>query len=439
MKISFSPIMALLLSATVVSGGTNTVSRFDTLKGQYETVAAQAGNALLTRSQEALNAYGKGLTTAMDAFQKQGKLDEFLAVQAEKKRFDSEKTVPEPAGKPGDADVDKLIDAYKKTVDAARTDQAKSLLALKQRYAASLDRLIKELMLAKDFEQAKLVNEESKRIKAEVAAVQPASSSNSEEETARPGSRSASSRVPPSLQRGLVLYYTFDGNAANAMSADCQGVVEGATLTADRFGKADSAFHFSGDGAHINLGIGNPVKNNKGTISAWIKFETRPQLANWYIFAKGNDAAGGGSYALMLGSADGSARKMEAIVMTAASGANWTRSLEGQMHEGKWHHVAGVIDEHKASIFIDGKFCGSSIFNGPLPETERPLWIGGQARPGYGYFFKGCIDDVAVYDRPLSKLEVGELYRLQSSGKWLIQPATMANSAGVYGGRKLIP
>jgi len=45
---------------------------------------------------------------------------------------------------------------------------------------------------------------------------------------------------------GLVAYYPFSGNATDKIGAH-DGVVNGATLIADRFGKANSAYHFDGN------------------------------------------------------------------------------------------------------------------------------------------------------------------------------------------------
>ena len=45
---------------------------------------------------------------------------------------------------------------------------------------------------------------------------------------------------------GLLAYYPFNGNALDASGNNNDGVVAGATLTNDRFGASNAAYHFSG-------------------------------------------------------------------------------------------------------------------------------------------------------------------------------------------------
>ena len=47
------------------------------------------------------------------------------------------------------------------------------------------------------------------------------------------------------LEKGLVAYYPFNGNANDLSGKKYNGVVNGATLTTDRFGKTKSAYLFS--------------------------------------------------------------------------------------------------------------------------------------------------------------------------------------------------
>ena len=51
---------------------------------------------------------------------------------------------------------------------------------------------------------------------------------------------------------GLVAHYPFNGNAADGSGNGRDGVVNGATLTADRFGNANSAFLFGPSGSVPN-------------------------------------------------------------------------------------------------------------------------------------------------------------------------------------------
>ena len=87
------------------------------------------------------------------------------------------------------------------------------------------------------------------------------------------GWSSGASALPANnpITAGLVAAYEFTGNADDVSGNGNNGVVNGATLTADRFGNAGSAYSFDGIADYIDLGdqdFGTAV-----AISAWVNFE----------------------------------------------------------------------------------------------------------------------------------------------------------------------
>ncbi len=57
------------------------------------------------------------------------------------------------------------------------------------------------------------------------------------------------------LSDGLVAYYPFNGNANDESGNGNNGIVHGATLTADRSGNANSAYSFNGIDNYIDTNI----------------------------------------------------------------------------------------------------------------------------------------------------------------------------------------
>lgn len=60
-----------------------------------------------------------------------------------------------------------------------------------------------------------------------------------------PGFESGTASVQNLLKIGLVAYFPFNGNANDESGNGLNGLVHGATLTSDRFGKANSCYLFS--------------------------------------------------------------------------------------------------------------------------------------------------------------------------------------------------
>jgi len=73
------------------------------------------------------------------------------------------------------------------------------------------------------------------------------------------------------INTGLVAYYPFNGNANDASGNGNNGIVNGATLTADRFGNPNSAYSFNGASDYIRVPNSNSLQlTNDFTLSAWI-------------------------------------------------------------------------------------------------------------------------------------------------------------------------
>jgi len=73
------------------------------------------------------------------------------------------------------------------------------------------------------------------------------------------------------LNKGLVAYYPFDGNANDESENWNNGKVHGATLTTDRFGNEKSSYYFDGKNDYIEIySSGEIVSQNNITFSAWI-------------------------------------------------------------------------------------------------------------------------------------------------------------------------
>ena len=69
-----------------------------------------------------------------------------------------------------------------------------------------------------------------------------------------------------------------------------------------------------------------------------------------------------------------------------------------------WSHIALTYDGQKLRLFLNGKEVSSRDAKGTIVRTSGPLWMGG-SHP-YGEFFRGLIDDVRIYNRPLGVPEL---------------------------------
>jgi hypothetical protein len=71
---------------------------------------------------------------------------------------------------------------------------------------------------------------------------------------------------------------------------------------------------------------------------------------------------------------------------------------------GEWHHISATFGDGALRLYVDGIEVATQALTGPLPNSGRPLFIGGNVF--WGEFFAGTIDDVKIYNRVLSPAEI---------------------------------
>ncbi len=76
-----------------------------------------------------------------------------------------------------------------------------------------------------------------------------------------------------------------------------------------------------------------------------------------------------------------------------------------------WHHVGVVFSGSALTVFIDGTLVESPSSTDPLTYIlNRPITLGCRtALSGPEGYFVGDLDDVRIYNRPLTSDEILEL------------------------------
>ncbi len=228
--------------------------------------------------------------------------------------------------------------------------------------------------------------------------------------------------VQAGLCDGLVAHYTFDGNADDTAGSGYDGVVHGATLTADRFGNPNSAYAFDGVNDDITVANTGGAFNltTAWTISAWCKPEAsvpygtsapvvwKTAQNNYNFDTFGLAGQPGDTYLLKLERASDDA---DIAVVSSA------------LAPGRWYYLAGTYDGTNLTLYVDGVLNTSlevgsiTAYTGPAP-----LMIGSSLNTNHGDagVFDGSIDDVRIYSRALSAVEVQELSVVPLPGSVLL-------------------
>ncbi len=202
--------------------------------------------------------------------------------------------------------------------------------------------------------------------------------------------------VSNTVSSGLVLAYGFEETsgtlAADASPAKNNGTVNGATSTASgRFGRA-----LSFDGVNDRVDVPDAASldlTGAMTLEAWVRPTTNAGWRTALLKERGANLV----YALY---ASNGARPTTENFSAAENAAAGPSALA----LNAWTHLASTFDGSALRLYVNGTQVASKAASGVMPNTANPLRIGGNAV--WGEYFSGLIDEVRVYNRALSAVEI---------------------------------
>ncbi len=226
------------------------------------------------------------------------------------------------------------------------------------------------------------------------------------------GSRpAAGGSEPSSLSDGLILHYKLDeveggGKVTDASGRGNHGKTAG-TPRITRDGKVDGAFEFrSGDYIHVpSLGT-----HSTFTIAMWARYVPQPENRYTSLFHDNGDWSAQVVH-IHVG--------QQGYVNFAVCGTripnqpmNANLSTSSRPPANVWNHYVMVYDatESTGVIYLNGQRNRETNYEAVTIAKLGPAQIG--AYNGKWRFFVGAIDDVRIYNRPLSADEAAALYKL---------------------------
>lgn len=207
----------------------------------------------------------------------------------------------------------------------------------------------------------------------------------------------------PTLRTGLVGWWTFDGKDTSATTANDKS---GNGNNAERQGgvavvrgKLGQAMNFDGTDDFVSSSHSTSLNiTGRLTVSAWIKPNSAALSGYPMIVTKGTINTG---YLFFLDEGKPHLR----LKTTPDTGVTALTSLTAN----NWSHVVAVYDGTNAKVYINGKQDNSAnVGSITLDSNTGSLGIGGRENN----YIKGVLDDVRIYNRDLSPMEIIELYSM---------------------------
>jgi streptogramin lyase len=216
--------------------------------------------------------------------------------------------------------------------------------------------------------------------------------------------------ITSSLSQGLIAYYPLRGNAFDYSTNHNDGVISNAIPTLDEFGNPNSAYYFNGTNASI-VASNRPYLNCLPiTMNCWFQKSSTNYTGESFFILKYNSTSWNGYF---LGGGDG---KANSSIIPFYAGSYGNDIVDGYpspyfysspVLDTNWHMATLTIDTNGAVIYIDGAANTNRSWRGTpqITTSSAPLTLG---------IFRGSMNDVRIYNRALSSVEISHLYTYES-------------------------
>lgn len=241
------------------------------------------------------------------------------------------------------------------------------------------------------------------------------------------------------IKTSAVGIWCFENNAIDISGNNNNGTLSGSPSYIS--GKSGSCLSFDGSNDYVSVPHSSSLSlygSNGLTLEAWVYFPSAWSGARILEKSPAPDF----DYAIFAGSdSAGYTHKNGAASCIAYSGS-------GSLSTGRWYHIVGVyegkfegtvennfisdLDDGRGRIYVDTVMKNRGrVWRGGINRHSQPLNIG-RAVDGTNYF-KGYIDEIRIYNRILSDVEIKRNYNFSTALSFTLSPPSgvQADTTGI--------
>ena len=212
---------------------------------------------------------------------------------------------------------------------------------------------------------------------------------------------------------GLIAWYPFNGNANDESGNSHNGAVSGATLTTDRCGIPNRAYHFHGVSDSIVAVISAlPVSNHDRSFSIWFldstgvnAFNTNKVLIDYGL----DGSVTTNSRNCLMEMASNAEFIGEANDACVGCPGNTIYYNPGNVADSQWHNFIVTLKTDTLKGYMDGRlsFQFVHVYNTALSHFKigynNAGWHNGEP-------FEGQLDDIGIWSRALTDAEITGIF-----------------------------
>ncbi len=219
---------------------------------------------------------------------------------------------------------------------------------------------------------------------------------------------------------GLVGWWTGDGNANDSVGPDNGSLQSGASISAA--GLVGQAFSFDGVSSFVSIPDYTILRPTNFTVEAWVKFNSLDSsgsgapAGDQYIVFKQNSR-----YDEFEGIDLSKTRKSGSDVFRFLVTSTTAQSVEidsvTKLTTNLWYHVAAVRGSNYLQLYVNGQLEKQATVTFAQDYGTLPMYFGTSGLATWDRRLSGLLDEVSLYNRPLSSNEVAAVYNAGAGGK----------------------
>lgn len=175
------------------------------------------------------------------------------------------------------------------------------------------------------------------------------------------------------------------------------------------FGEGDTERLYVSDASAGGLDISGV--DAKLSIVFWIKSDAITNTEDDAIIGKWDSTGNDKQYFVRIEGTNANEYKVQFFVSNDGAAATSVDSTVTNYATGSWHHIACVANDTDLRIYSNGNLdCTPVAYSSGFSDQAEDFQIGCYRGASLADPFDGLIDEVAVFDRELSSVEVSEIY-----------------------------
>jgi hypothetical protein len=213
--------------------------------------------------------------------------------------------------------------------------------------------------------------------------------------------QSTSNNTTPTVHIYPVSIWSFDegsGSILHDITGDNDGTIYGATWAT---GIKNNSLSFNGNNNYVSIPHDSSLNfTDEMSILFWMN--GRNVLGTNTIIGKGNNEKDNFDVFLV---------QRELVFEWNDSNTNFVQTSGMSLSNNIWYMIGITFDKNEIRFYKNGQFIESKPTNGvKLRPNTNNLWIGRQNSGTYNFYYRGRLDELALYKEALSDEEIMNYY-----------------------------